>query len=56
MTFREFVEMVALHRWTMAQLRCDVPPSEALLEAIDEVGADRWERYVLRLERMLLAR
>jgi hypothetical protein len=52
MTFKEFWRLVVQQGWTLAQLRCDVRPTEDLLALMDELGLDRYERYVLRAERM----
>jgi hypothetical protein len=46
MTYKEFRDAVKAAGWTEEQLRCDVPPSEALLAFMEAVGLDRYERYV----------
>ncbi len=51
MSYQEFRQRVLAAGWTIAQLRCDVPPSRAILDLMDEVGLDCWERYVNRMER-----
>jgi hypothetical protein len=51
MRYEAFKMLVAANGWTLAQLRCDEPPADDLLEAMDEVGLGAWEKYVLRLER-----
>jgi hypothetical protein len=49
--FIEFKSLVIEEGWSPAQLRCDVPPTPELLEAMGRFGLEDWERYVLRLER-----
>jgi hypothetical protein len=51
MRYEAFVRLVAKKGWTLGQLRCDVRPTEELLEAMTTIGLDRWERFVLRWER-----
>ena len=53
MTYAAWKTMIAAAGWTFAQLRCDVPPDAEMLEAMDTVGLDVWEHYVLRLEKEL---
>lgn len=48
MTYREW--LLAVEGYTLSQLRCDEPPTPDLLDLIDLVGMDRWERYVGRLQ------
>lgn len=48
MTYSQFKVVVA--EVSIRQLRCDEPPTDALLAIMDRVGIDRYERYVLRLE------
>ena len=50
MTYRDFVALVESRGWTIGQIRCDERPTEELLEAMEQFGLARWERYVLRLE------
>jgi hypothetical protein len=47
MTFKQFKAAVKAAGWTVAQVRCDVPPPEALLDLIDRVGPD-YERFATR--------
>jgi hypothetical protein len=35
---------------TLAELRCDVPPADDLLNLMDRFGLERWEQFVSRLE------
>ncbi len=49
MTYTKFKERVKQAGWTLAELRCDVPPSDAILAFIGEVGK-KYETYVLRFE------
>ncbi len=49
MSYRKFVDLAEYHGWTLAQLRCDERPESAMLNAMDRLGLDRWERYVTRL-------
>lgn len=48
MTYQGFKLMA--RRWTLAQLRCDEPPTEELLAFIARLGED-YEPYVQRYER-----
>jgi hypothetical protein len=47
-TFRAIVRQKG---WTLAQLRCDVRPSQALTDFMSVLGLECYENYVLRLER-----
>jgi hypothetical protein len=49
--FVAFQALVTEQGWTLGQLRCDAPPTEELLEAMDRIGLATWEKYVLRWER-----
>jgi len=49
--YRAFVQAIEAADYTLAQLRCDVPPSDGLLALMDQVGLARYESYVLRWER-----
>ncbi len=51
MKYEAFRRMAFSKGWTLAQLRCDVPPSDVILAAINAVGLSRWERFVTRLQR-----
>jgi hypothetical protein len=53
MTYKQFLALVAKQGWTLAQLRCDEPPTPELLEALDRIGLNRWECYVRRYEASL---
>lgn len=48
MTLNEFRRRAA--SISTAELRCEIPPTEAVLELMDEVGLNRYERYVLKVE------
>lgn len=48
MSYTTFCQRINAAGWTCEQLRCDVQPSEELLEFMDEVGLLRYERYVRR--------
>ncbi len=50
-SYREFKERVEACGWTMEQLRGDVRHTPELLTFLYDVGINRWERYVTRLER-----
>lgn len=50
MTYQAFLKTVLDNGWRLSQLRCDEPPSDALLAFMDQVGLARYERYVKRLE------
>ena len=47
MTYREFVRIVKEQNFTPAELRCDVPPSESIMELIGQAGA-RYEAFVAK--------
>ena len=38
--FGDFLSIVRAKGWTLAQLRCDVPPSQELLDLMERVGLD----------------
>lgn len=46
MTYKQFCQRIKQEGWTLAQIRCDVPPSQELLDFIEEAGDD-YERFVL---------
>jgi hypothetical protein len=46
MTYAAFCKLVKARGWTVAQLRCDVPPTEELLALMDRLGLATYERYV----------
>ncbi len=50
MTFAQFKKIVTTRGYTLAQLRCETRPTEALLAFMKVVGLDRFEQYVWRLE------
>lgn len=50
MQYNAFLKLVAENRWTLADLRCEVRPSEELLEVMGQVGLDRYEEFVTRFE------
>lgn len=47
MDYEEFVLIVKESGWSASELRCDVPPSPALLDFLARVGT-KAERYVER--------
>lgn len=47
MKYVEFCEIIRQNRWSMPQLRCDVRPSNELLNFIETVGAD-YETFLIR--------
>jgi hypothetical protein len=47
MRYEQFVEIVPTGGYSVPQLRCDLPPSEAILEFIGLVGVD-YEGFVIR--------
>jgi hypothetical protein len=49
MTYTAFHSAVQSAGWTLAELRCDVPPSGALTRFMEQVGLNRYERFVLRI-------
>jgi hypothetical protein len=51
MRYEAWKALVRASGWTPGQLRCDEPPTDEMLEAMDRAGLDAWERYVRRLER-----
>ncbi len=51
MNYGTWRKQVFAARWTMAQLRCDVPPSQEMLDFMEEVGLDYWQKFVQRLQR-----
>lgn len=50
MTYAAFKRLVLWHGYTLAQLRCDVRPTREILDLIERVGHERYERYVLLYE------
>lgn len=51
MSYARWREMVFARKWTMLMLRCDERPTEELFALMVEIGLDRWERYVTRLQK-----
>ncbi len=49
MTFKQFKDLVLSRGWSLAELRCDVPPSPDILDLIEQIGLKRYEAYVRRL-------
>jgi hypothetical protein len=56
MTFNQFERMVQDQGLSLSELRCDVAPSEAVLEIMDRIGLDRYEQFVMRLDRAMQMR
>lgn len=50
MTFAAFRLHVFAAKWSLAALRCEVPPTAGLLDFMDRVGAGTYERFVVRLQ------
>ena len=50
-TFKQFKTAAAGMGMTMPELRCDIPPTRKILDFMQEVGTDNYERFVLRMER-----
>lgn len=48
MTLSHFAAEAKKNGWTLAQLRCDVPPTEKLLAFMDRIGLDAYESLVTR--------
>ena len=48
MTYAKWKAEVEREDYTIEQVMFDVPPSEKILEFLDRVGQERWERYALR--------
>lgn len=53
MRYHTFKLMVATHGWTLAQLRLDAPPDDALIRLIDLIGLAKLARFVHLLETTL---
>jgi hypothetical protein len=51
MGYQEFLLTAREKGFTGEQLRCDVPVTPELLEFMVEVGLDRYERFMNRLDR-----
>ncbi len=51
MRYAEFKALVADKGWTLAQVRCEVPPNDDLLALMDEIGLAPYERFALRMTR-----
>lgn len=49
--YRRWLAAVRSNGWTMADVRCDVPPTESLFAAMAEWGLDNWELFALAAER-----
>ena len=49
MSYELWKLIVRKNKWSLAELRCDVRPSKEMLAVMDEMGLDRWEKFVLRL-------
>ncbi len=49
MSFSQFCKMVRENEWTVDEIRCNVQPTEEILEAMEVVGLDKWEEYVTRM-------
>lgn len=52
-TFSQFVRAVEAAGWTEAQLRCDAPPTDDLLELMDRMGLEAYEACVTLYGKML---
>jgi hypothetical protein len=50
-TYGQFKARVKAMGLTLEQLRCDVRPTQEILDLMEEVGPDRYERLVLRFEK-----
>jgi hypothetical protein len=50
MDWREFCYCVAAGKFKLSELRCDTPPCPKLIELMDTVGLDKYERFVRRFE------
>jgi hypothetical protein len=46
-----FLEVARSKGWTLAALRCDVPPTDELLAVMDQIGLAKYEAFVRRVER-----
>ncbi len=44
-----FRALVKRKGWTESQLRCDVPPTKELLALMEDIGLERYERYLTKL-------
>jgi len=51
MHYTTFRSLVRQKGWSLAQLRCDVRPPQALLDFMTLLGLECYEHYVHRLER-----
>jgi hypothetical protein len=45
-----FVQEVIGQRWSLAELRCDKPPTDQLLDLMDRLGLAKYESFVMRWE------
>ncbi len=52
MNFKTFLTAAKSKGFTFEQLRCDVPVTADLLEFMGEVGMDRYETFMGRLDEM----
>jgi len=50
-TYAKWKAEVEREGYTIEEVMFDVPPSEKLLEFLDRVGQERWERYAHRYKR-----
>ena len=48
MTYTQFLAAVKRAGWSAAELRCDIPPSAALLKFMDHVGLELYEEFTMR--------
>ena len=48
MNYAAFKKAVLSSGWTVAQLRCDVPPTADILDLMDVVGLNKYEKFVLK--------
>jgi hypothetical protein len=52
MTYAQFKKLVKASGWSIPYLRSEkAPPGNDLLELMDSIGLNKYERFVLRFER-----
>lgn len=48
-TAKEHASDILAGKYTLAQLRCEVPPSDELLECMQTIGLNRYEKLIMKL-------
>jgi hypothetical protein len=52
MRYSQFVDLVRARGWSVPQLRCDVTPTQEVLDLMDNIGLEKFEDFVMRYSRL----